>query len=416
MAGLIDMLRGALGGQGGQQQDIGGVMAAPGTPTMDVSGRQQGGGAGDFLQALGPAIAMLDPRNQQLGAALMQMNAGRQEKAQQRQSQNQTVSWLKSKGVGEDEAAYLASDPTAFRSWFGEYSKGSKPDWQITDIYDEQGRQQKVMFDKNTGRYSPLGGAKQAEETALERQLQAGGLQPGTPEYQQAILEKAGGGVNVDARQMGSIPPGYQVEYDEAGRPARMSPIAGSPAAMEAEAAQRMAGEQDAQRARYADVVTEDIDRSLAIIDSANLPTTGAIGSLLSGVGGTAARDLDALLTTIRSNAGFDRLQAMREASPTGGALGAVSDFENRQLQSTIGNLEQSQSADQLKQNLNRVYNTYMDIVHGKGNGPERRQIGGSREDAQGGAPRQIMDEQEYINLPSGAQFIAPDGSVRRKP
>ncbi|WP_447515814.1 hypothetical protein, partial [Clostridioides difficile] len=61
------------------------------------------------------------------------------------------------------------------------------------------------------------------------------------------------------------------------------------------------------------------------------------------------------ILHTIKSNVGFDRLQQMREASPTGGALGAVSDNENVLLQSAMGALEQSQTDDQLKFNLQRL-------------------------------------------------------------
>jgi hypothetical protein len=61
----------------------------------------------------------------------------------------------------------------------------------------------------------------------------------------------------------------------------------------------------------------------------------------------------------------------MRASSPTGGALGQVTDFENRLLQATIGNLEQSQSKDQLLYNLRRVKDTYLDIVHGPGNRPK---------------------------------------------
>jgi hypothetical protein len=52
---------------------------------------------------------------------------------------------------------------------------------------------------------------------------------------------------------------------------------------------------------------------------------------------------------------GFDELQAMRDASPTGGALGQVSDFENRQLQALRGNIEAAQSAAQLRDNLERL-------------------------------------------------------------
>lgn len=202
----------------------------------------------------------------------------------------------------------------------------------------------------------------------LEWRAAEAGLVPGTSEY--ADFMRSGGSgpqVAVDARNMGSIPPGYRVEYDEAGNPLQMVPIPGSPAAIEAEEAAAQAGARQDQAGRYADIVTQDIDRALGL---AGGDTTGILGSLLQNVPGTNARNLDALLSTIRANIGFDRLQQMREASPTGGALGAVSEFENRLLQSTLGNLEQSQTEEQLRQNLQRVKDTYLDIIHGPGNRP----------------------------------------------
>jgi hypothetical protein len=45
----------------------------------------------------------------------------------------------------------------------------------------------------------------------------------------------------------------------------------------------------------------------------------------------------------------------MRENSPTGGALGQVSDIENRLLQATLGSLEQAQSLPQFVQNLQQL-------------------------------------------------------------
>lgn len=117
------------------------------------------------------------------------------------------------------------------------------------------------------------------------------------------------------------------------------------------------------QKATFADVVTQDIDRIKDIVKNADIPVTGA-GSFLSVIPGTAAHDASKLLDTIKANAGFDRLQQMREQSPTGGALGQVSEFENRLLQATIGNLEMSQSEDQFLQNLDRVQKIYEKIIH----------------------------------------------------
>lgn len=226
---------------------------------------------------------------------------------------------------------------------------------------------------------------------------------------------KRAGAMNID---MGTIPPGYRAIRDADGRVIAVEPLPGSKDARAAADADRKAAAAGEQKDRYADVVTTDIDRAIKAIDGGILPTTGFLGEKLKGVGGTGAHDLDALLTTIRANIGFDRLQALRDASPTGGALGQVSDFENRQLQATLGNLEQSQSAKQLKENLNRVYNTYLDIIHGPGNGPARRPVGGaaSSQPARSAAPRRVNDEAAYRLLPSGTRFVAPDGSVRIKP
>ena len=82
---------------------------------------------------------------------------------------------------------------------------------------------------------------------------------------------------------------------------------------------------------------------------------TAGIGSFRALIPGTRAKDLQSLVETIRANIGFDQLQAMRDASPTGGALGQVSEREISFLQSVLANLELSQSPEQLSANLDIV-------------------------------------------------------------
>lgn len=110
------------------------------------------------------------------------------------------------------------------------------------------------------------------------------------------------------------------------------------------------------------------IQQARNLVDHGNaygvLPNTG-MGSLLNWIPGTTGKDLETTLNTIKGNIGFDKLQQMRANSPTGGALGAVSDFENKMLQSTIASLETSQSREQFLANLKRVEDTYNTIVHG---------------------------------------------------
>lgn len=87
--------------------------------------------------------------------------------------------------------------------------------------------------------------------------------------------------------------------------------------------------------------------------------TTSGVGGVLRNIPMTDARDLDAKLTSIKANLGFDRLQQMRDASPTGGALGQVAVQELVALQATIASLDQLQSPSQLKQALDKIERHY---------------------------------------------------------
>lgn len=96
-------------------------------------------------------------------------------------------------------------------------------------------------------------------------------------------------------------------------------------------------------------------------------PTTaGVIGEVASHVGGTKAKTLATKLETIKANLGFDELQKMRDASPTGGALGQVAVKELTALQSTVASLDQGLSPTELRNSLKKIeqhYNTWYDAV-----------------------------------------------------
>jgi hypothetical protein len=105
------------------------------------------------------------------------------------------------------------------------------------------------------------------------------------------------------------------------------------------------------------------IDNVMNTLDSAvkqtGTFTAGSLGTPLSFLPGTPAKDLSANLETIKANLGFDRLQQMRDASPTGGALGQVAIQELVALQSTVASLDIQQSPAQLRKNLNKVKGHY---------------------------------------------------------
>ncbi len=97
---------------------------------------------------------------------------------------------------------------------------------------------------------------------------------------------------------------------------------------------------------------------------------TAGAGSYLSAIPLTDAKDLSKRLNTIKANLGFDRLQQMRDASPTGGALGQVAVQELIALQSTIASLDQDQSPTQLKEALDKIefhYSNWRDTVRKSG-------------------------------------------------
>lgn len=247
-------------------------------------------------------------------------------------------------------------------------------------------------------------------------------------EGKERIAQAGSPSVNVNTGdtgpQIGTIPQGFQVTQSEDGS-YRMEPIPGGPAEQEQQKAAEQAEMKQNQAERYADVVDADIDRALDIVENSDIPVTG-FGSYLSAIPGTPARDLLGLVDTIRANVGFDRLQQMRNASPTGGALGQVSELENRLLQATLGNLELSQSEEQFKRNLKRVKDIYKQIIH-EGIPEEKAQERiqdvvqdrpGVDDQTQGQTSvARPTTEAEYNALPSGALFIDPDdGKTYRKP
>src|SRR5690606_13789869 len=97
-------------------------------------------------------------------------------------------------------------------------------------------------------------------------------------------------------------------------------------------------------KARLAlDQATARIGRVDSLVESI-LPRIGAMtagwgGNILANVPGTAASDLRKDIGTLQAIAGFDELNAMRAASPTGGALGNVTERELAFLQSVVRNI-----------------------------------------------------------------------------
>lgn len=85
------------------------------------------------------------------------------------------------------------------------------------------------------------------------------------------------------------------------------------------------------------------------------ISTAGFIGTPLSKIPGTSAKDVKANLNTVLANLSFSELQDMRDSSPTGGALGQVTPVELELLSAAKANLQIDQSPEQLLDNINKL-------------------------------------------------------------
>ena len=110
----------------------------------------------------------------------------------------------------------------------------------------------------------------------------------------------------------------------------------------------------------HASKVISDVQDATGLVGGM---TTGLVGKAQAFVPGTDAFNLNQRLLTIKANLGFDRLQQMRDASPTGGALGQVAVQELNALQATVGSLEIGQDRKELQKNLNKIEHHYSNWI-----------------------------------------------------
>lgn len=200
---------------------------------------------------------------------------------------------------------------------------------------------------------------------SLDLRAQRAGLQPGSPEYNNFFVTQ---GVKPPAN-VGAPPAGYQIKYDASGNPASMEPIPGSPAALEAEARTKMMGNQQSNKSTSSDVITNAARLAREAAQAPGLPATGMIGGVLSGLPETNAAELRRQVGVLTSNATVENLNAMRAASPTGGALGSVTEKEGAMLAAKSGALDPN--SPNFSRDLEDYERTLLRVVHGQAKGDE---------------------------------------------
>lgn len=164
-----------------------------------------------------------------------------------------------------------------------------------------------------------------------------------------------------------------------------------------------------------------------------------SVDRLKSIVPGTDAANTVAQLNTLKYEVAQNVLQTYREMSKTGGAVGQVSEGEQKMFMNNLASLDRAQSPEQMKQSLTRIVNfvqsskqrlkTAYDAQYGNG-AFDAYMSGKLTMDGRPVAPvgrepfspvvdskfAQPKSEADFAKLPSGSVFQAPDGTIRRKP
>jgi hypothetical protein len=258
------------------------------------------------------------------------------------------------------EAVRKAQEPIKVGDVLGNIDPKTK---KFNEIYDARQRKPNTTYEILT------------EDEKKQLGITAPGL------YQRGSDGKVSRIAGADLPQLGTIPVGYQVivDTDENNRPLiSMQPMKGSPQERELQQSK------DAVRAgkrgkatKFTQVVAPSIDLAIEIAEDPENWATGKSGAFIEQLGKlsggiisaeTSRLALTEQLTTIRANIGFDKLQRMRDESPTGGALGQVALGELYALQSSIAPLNPNMKDTELVASLNKVKANYRKAVEAVAN------------------------------------------------
>lgn len=230
-----------------------------------------------------------------------------------------------------------------------------------TPIYDEQGRL-RLLQQMSDGTTKIIEGVTPAGAAHSEERLGQG-------------RERLGlGWSNLDWDKVEAYLPsrqqGVQLFPMEGGRVVA-DIVPGSPAEQEFETTLREMDQGDRRMVQafgsisdHANVVQTNAERALEFFSGAD---GGVIlQSLRSGarrVPGTRSHDAWDALETMKNNIGIDELQRMRQSSPTGGAMGNVSDRDIALLTGALGRLEVERDPARLVQDIQNIVATYGRIL-----------------------------------------------------
>lgn len=174
-------------------------------------------------------------------------------------------------------------------------------------------------------------------------------------QQQTADLTKRGQDITKRGQDLGRIPVGYRQTDTGA-----IEPIPGGPTTTTLSPKEIQAREskrpQATQAVKTFEAKTTELEKDLrALRDHPGLSSiTGILAGRAPGIT-SEGRAAQALYDKILARGGFKELQDMRAASPTGGALGNVSNQEGTQLRQSFAAIDRVQDAKDVQKAINNV-------------------------------------------------------------
>lgn len=170
--------------------------------------------------------------------------------------------------------------------------------------------------------------------------------------------------VTVGGGKYGTIPPGYELVETPQG--AQLRAIPGGPAAADEQKLKDVQTNRGNKQDTLTDTIVGAASKARNLI---GVTTTGVIGQGASVIGQTDAGELYRQTDVLKSNATIENLNAMRRESPTGGALGNVTEKEGAMLAAAAGALDPAAGPERYKAALDNYELTLLRIVHGYNQG-----------------------------------------------
>ncbi len=338
------------------------------------------------------------------------------------QKVNQTVNWLQQQGLDEGTARGLAANPPLLQHYLKQYVDARDPRNQL-----EREKTQLEVENLRNPRMSPYESSRLGlDERKFDFERSNAEKTTDIREYQQAKRE----GYQGDFRS-------WQMEMKQAGATTINNNLAAEKA-WDTESAKLWAK-------RYDDITAGAMNsqQMLGMYDLAEQAFDSGVRTGFGAETELTLRQLGAAMgidTDPEKLAGGELIRSVQNRmalmmrSPDGGMgmPGALSDRDIKFLKDSQIGIDRSPEGnkrmlqayrlmEQRKIEIARIADEYVQ-QNGRldaGFNSYLRDYANANplfETATNDAPRQIMDVEDYKRLPSGTQFVAPDGTVRRKP